>query len=170
MKNESIVLIGMAGVGKSTVGLSLAKALGFTFIDVDKYIWEKDGKTIQEIIDGEGDEALLQLEKRRMQEINLSRKVLAPGGSIIYHPDLMEYLKQNSVLIYLEDSLKNIEAKLTGEWDRGIVGLKNKSLRKIYNERELLYAKYADITINCQGKPRSQIVKEILDHYSSSGK
>ena len=170
MKNESIVLIGMAGVGKSTVGLSLAKALGFTFIDVDKYIWEKDGKTIQEIIDGEGDEALLQLEKQRMQEINLPRKVLAPGGSIIYHPDLMEYLKQNSVLIYLQDSLKNIEAKLTGEWDRGIVGLKNKSLRKIYNEREPLYAKYADITINCQGKPRSQIVKEILDHYSSSGK
>jgi shikimate kinase len=160
----------MAGVGKSTVGLSLAQALGFTFIDVDKYIWEKDGRTIQEIIDIEGDEALLQLEKRRMYEINLLRKVLAPGGSIVYHPDLMEYLKQNSVLIYLKDSLKNIEAKLTGEWDRGIVGLKNKSLRKIHDEREPLYSKYADITINCQGKPRSQIVKEILDHYSSSEK
>ena len=170
MKNESIVLIGMAGVGKSTVGLSLAKALGFTFIDVDKYIWEKDGKTIQEIIDDEGDEALLQLEKRRMYEISLPHKVLAPGGSIIYHPDLMEYLKQNSVLVYLKDSLENIEAKLTGEWDRGIVGLKNKSLRQIYDEREPLYSEYADITVNCHGKSQDQLAEEILDHYSSLGK
>ncbi len=170
MKNQSIVLIGMAGVGKSTAGLSLAKTLGFTFIDVDKYIWEKDGKTIQEIIDDEGDEALLRLEKRRMYEISLPRKVLAPGGSIIYHPDLMEYLKQNSVLVYLKDSLENIEAKLTGEWDRGIVGLKNKSLRQIYDEREPLYSEYADITVNCHGKSQDQLAEEILDHYSSLGK
>jgi len=170
MNGESIVLIGMAGVGKSTVGLSLAKTLGFTFIDVDKYIWEKDGKTIQEVIDDEGDEALLRLEKRRMYEISLPRKVLAPGGSIIYHPDLMEYLKQNSVLVYLEDSLENIEAKLTGEWDRGIVGLKNKSLRQIYDEREPLYSEYADITVNCHGKSQDQLAEEILDHYSSLGK
>jgi len=170
MKNQSIVLIGMAGVGKSTVGLSLAKTLGFTFIDVDKYIWEKDGKTIQEVIDDEGDEALLRLEKRRMYEISLPRKVLAPGGSIIYHPDLMEYLKQNSVLVYLKDSLENIEAKLTGEWDRGIVGLKNKSLRQIYDEREPLYSEYADITVNCHGKSQDQLAEEILDHYSSLGK
>ena len=170
MKNQSIVLIGMAGVGKSTVGLSLAKTLGFTFIDVDKYIWEKDGKTIQEIIDSEGDEALLRLEKRRMYEISLPRKVLAPGGSIIYHPDLMEYLNQNSVLVYLKDSLENIEAKLTGEWDRGIVGLKNKSLRQIYDEREPLYSEHADITVNCHGKSQDQLAEEILDHYSSLGK
>ena len=70
MKKESIVLIGMAGVGKSTVGASLAKALGFNFTDLDEYILEKDGKTVQEIIDAEGEEALLELEKRRMYEID----------------------------------------------------------------------------------------------------
>ena len=169
MKSESIVLIGMAGVGKSTIGMSLAKALRFSFIDVDEYILEKDGKTIQGIIDEEGEEALLQLEKRRMYEIDLPRKVLAPGGSIIYHADLMEYLKQNSILVYLDDSFENIEEKLIGGLDRGIVGLNSKSLRQIYEEREPLYAKYADITINCQDKSQEQQVKEILRRYLALG-
>jgi len=170
MKTESIVLIGMAGVGKSTIGTSLAKSLGFGFIDVDAYIFSKDGKTIQQIIDDEGEEALLQLEKRRMYEIDLSRMVAAPGGSIIYHSDLMEYLRQNSILVYLDDSFENIEEKLTGGLDRGIVGLKSKSLRQIYEERKPLYSRYADITINCQDKSQDQIVSEILHYYSGLGK
>jgi shikimate kinase len=163
MKDESIVLIGMAGVGKSTIGMSLAKALGFNFIDVDAYIFEKEGKTIQEIIDNEGEETLLQLEKQRVYEIDLPRRVVAPGGSVIYHPDLMEYLKQNSTLVYLDDSFENIAEKLTGEMERGIVGLKDKSLRQVYQERKPLYSRYADITINCQGKSQAQVVSEILE-------
>jgi len=170
MKSESIVLIGMAGVGKSTIGMSLAKVLGFNFIDVDGYILEKEGKTVQEIIDDEDEEAFLQLEKRRMYEINLTRWVLAPGGSIIYHPDLMEYLRQNSTLVYLDDSFENIEEKLTGALDRGIVGLKRKSLRQIYDERRPLYSRYADITVNCQGKSHDQLVSEILQRYLNLGK
>ena len=170
MGSESIVLIGMAGVGKSTIGTSLAKALEFNFIDVDDYILAKEGKTIQQIIDDEGEEALLRLEKRRMYEIDVTRRVVAPGGSIIYHPDLMEYLRQNSTLVYLDDSFENIEEKLTGALARGIVGLKNKSLRQIYDERRPLYSRYADITINCQGKSQDQQVSEILQHYSGLSK
>lgn len=165
MKRDSIILIGMAGVGKSTIGISLAKALGFNFVDVDEYILEHDGKTIQEIIDEEGEEALLQLERRRMYQIDLRRRVIAPGGSIIYHADLMEYLKQNSTLVYLDDSFENIEEKLTGELNRGIVGLKSKSLRQIYEERRPLYSEYADITVNCQGKSQPQQVREIRRHF-----
>jgi shikimate kinase len=170
MKDESIVLIGMAGVGKSTIGMSLAKALGFNFIDVDAYILEKDGKTIQQIIDNKGEETFLQLEKRRIYEIDLPCRVVAPGGSVIYHPDLMEYLKQNSTLVYLDDSFENISEKLTGEMERGIVGLKSKSLREIYEERKPLYSKYADITINCQDKLQYQVVSEILQYYSDLSK
>ena len=167
MKSESIVLIGMAGVGKSTIGTSLSKSLGFNFIDLDDYILEKDGKTIQEVIDDGGEEALLQLEKRRMYEIDLTRKVVAPGGSIIYHPDLMEYLRQHSTLVYLDDSFENIEEKVTSVSARGIVGLKNKSLRQIYDERRPLYSRYADITLNCQGKSQNQLAREILHHFES---
>jgi len=165
MKSESIVLIGMAGVGKSTIGTSLSKSLGFNFIDLDDYILEKDGKTIQEVIDDGGEEALLQLEKRRMYEIDLTRKVVAPGGSIIYHSDLMEYLRQYSTLVYLDDSFENIEERLANVSARGIVGLRNKSLRQIYDERGPLYSRYADITVNCRGKSWDQIVKEILHRY-----
>ena len=166
MKSDGIVLIGMAGVGKSTIGMAVARALGFNFIDVDKYILQKEGKTVQEIIDDRGDEALLQIEKRRMYEIDLSRMVAAPGGSIIYHPDLMDYLKQNATLIYLEDSFANIARKLTGEMNRGIVGLKSKPLKEIYEERKPLYTKYADIIINCEGKSQNQSVSEVLQRYS----
>ena len=164
-KSDSIILIGMAGVGKSTLGESLAEALGFDFTDLDDYILEKDGRTIQEIIDNEGEEALLQLEQRRMYEIDLTRRVVAPGGSIIYHTDLMEYLKQRATLIYLDDSFENIGGKLTGVSARGIVGLKNKPLRRIYDERRPLYSKYADITLDCRNKSQDQLAREILHHY-----
>jgi shikimate kinase len=80
MKRDSIVLIGMAGVGKSTIGMAVARALRFEFLDVDQYILQTDGKRIQELIDDLGDEAFLELEKQRMCEIALPRMVLAPGG------------------------------------------------------------------------------------------
>jgi len=170
MKSESIVLIGMAGVGKSSIGLSLSRSLGFNFIDLDEYILEEGGRTLQEIIDEEGEEAFIQLEKRRMYETDLSHTVVAPGGSIIYHSDLMEYLKQHSTLVYLEDSFENIEERLTSVSARGIVGLKNKSLRQIYDERRLLYSRYTDITINCQAKSQDEVVREILQHFLASRK
>ena len=166
MKKDSIVLIGMAGVGKSTVGALVAKALKYQFTDVDEYIRRKDGKTVQQIIDEGGDEALLKLEKKRMLEIDLKRRVVAPGGSIIYHTDLMEYLKKNATLVYLEDCYDNIESRVrTDMFERGIVGLKRKSLKQIFDERQPLYRKYADIIIPCDGKSWEQIAEEILRLY-----
>jgi shikimate kinase len=169
MNRESIVLIGMAGVGKSTIGRSLAEALGYEFIDLDEYIMAKDGKSVQKIIDEEDESAFLQLEKQRMYEIDLTRRVVAPGGSIIYHPDLMQYLKQHSTLVYLDDSFENIERRLSDAPIRGIVGLKNKSLREIYEERCPLYSQYADITVNCRDKSTGEIVAEILHFYQKGG-
>ena len=167
MKNESIIIIGMAGVGKSTLGAALSKSLGFGFIDLDDYILKKDGKTVQEVIDNEGEAAFLKLEKRRMYEIDLTHKVVAPGGSIIYHPDLMEYLKQHTTIVYLEDSLENIEERLTNVSVRGIVGLKHKTIKQIYDERKPLYSRYADIIINCQEKSEDKLTIEILGYLSS---
>jgi len=86
MKKNSIVLIGMAGVGKSTVGALVARALKYEFIDLDEYIRRKDGKTVQQVIAEGGDEALLKLEKERMRELSFKRRVVAPGGSIIFTP------------------------------------------------------------------------------------
>ena len=165
MKTECIVLIGMAGVGKSTVGRLLANALGFDFIDLDERIIKKKGKPIREIIDEEGEEAFLNAEKREMHNIDVKRTVIAPGGSIVYHSDLMRDLKENTTLVFLDDAFENIDAKLVNASTRGIVGLKSKSLRQIYDERRPLYVKYADISLNCQGMFPNQIVREIMRRY-----
>lgn len=166
MKSENIVLIGMAGVGKSTVGRVLSKELGFAFTDLDEYILEKEGRTAQEIINTEGESTFLEAEARRMHEIDLRRRVVAPGGSIIYISGLMEYLKQNSTLVYLCNSFDDIETRLSDRASRGIVGLRNKSLREVYDERGSLYSKYADFTVNCKGKTADQIAREILNYFA----
>ncbi len=158
----------MAGVGKSTLGLSLAKELGVDFIDLDLYLCQKEGRTIQQIIDEAGELALLELEKKRMYEIDLVHKIVAPGGSIIYSPEIMRYLKRSSYLIFLKDTFENIEKKLVNPLNRGIVGLKTKSLREIYDERQPLYASYADITIDVTGKSKEEVVSEILKYLNKT--
>lgn len=166
MKTESIVLIGMAGAGKSTIGRLIARTLGFRFIDGDDYICEKEGKSLQDIIDAGGDDAFLNLEKKLIYEIDLnSHLVLAPGGSVIYHPDLMTYLKEHSVLVYLDDSFENIELRLTNVSRRGIIGLKTKSLRQIYDERKPLYNKWADIKLVCTARKPDDLAAEVLRQY-----
>jgi shikimate kinase len=165
MNKQGAVLIGMAGVGKSTIGASLAERLGFDFIDLDKYLAEKEGKTIQEIIDERGEEALIKIERQRMFEIDLNRCVVSPGGSIIYDPVIMDYLKQRSFLIYLEDAFENIEKRLGDARTRGIVGLKHKSLKEIYEERRPLYSRYADVEVVVGGKSRQEVVGEIIEKF-----
>jgi shikimate kinase len=161
MKKESIVLIGMAGAGKSTVGAALAGVLGFEFTDLDDYIRGKEGRSIQAIIDTRGEEYLLALEERYIYEIDLKRRVVAPGGSVIYSPTLMSYLKQQAVLVYLDESFENLEKRLKNASTRGIVGLKNKTLREIFDERKPLYSGYADISLTTAGKSQDQVVNEI---------
>jgi shikimate kinase len=170
MKGDSLILIGMAGVGKSTLGAALAPALGIGFLDLDDYIEDGQGQTIQQIIDTKGEDVLLQIEKEEMTKIDLDGKVIAPGGSIIYHPDLMEYLKENATLVYLDDAIETIEKRINDAASKGIVGLKDKSLKQIYEERRPLYAKYADVTVNCRGKTMAELVREIRDSYPESGK
>jgi shikimate kinase len=161
MKKEGVVLIGMAGAGKSTVGTGLAAALGYAFTDLDEYIKHNEGCGIQEIIDSRGDVELLRLEDLYMREIDLTGRVVAPGGSIIYIPDLMRYLRQHTNLVYLEDSFENLNMRLTNASTRGIVGWKSKTLCEIYDERRPLYLKYADITVTVTGKSPEQVTGEI---------
>ena len=163
MAKKGIVLIGMAGVGKSTIGSALAQALGFDFVDLDKFIRAEQGKTIQQIIDDEGEAALIELEKKRMYGIDLERRVISPGGSIIYDSEVMEYLKRSSILIFLDDTFKNIEKRLGNALTRGIVGLKTKTLKEIYDERRPLYSTYADFTVSIRGKSREEVVSKILE-------
>lgn len=168
MMKECIVLIGMAGVGKSTVGSAIAKSLNFKFTDLDNYIFEKDHLTIQEIIDSRGEEALMELEKQRMYEIILKKNVIAPGGSIIYQSDLMKYLKGQCTIVYLKDKFENVRNRLKNISTRGIIGMKNKSLRDIYEERLPLYEQYADIVEDGENKSVTEVVREVVDRLQTS--
>ncbi len=163
LTKQCIVLIGMAGAGKSTIGTRLAAVLDLRFIDLDIYIQEKEKSTIQEIIDNRGENTLLSLEEQYLFELDLNNCVIAPGGSVVYLPDLMAYLKSKALMIFLDVSFEELEKRLNDVSSRGIVGLKNKTLRRIFDERRPLYLNYADFTINVQRKSRNQVVDEIAD-------
>jgi shikimate kinase len=162
MASERIILIGMAGAGKSTVGLALSRELGYSFVDLDEYILKKEGRCTNDILEAQGERALMEVEKARMLEIGLERVVVAPGGSIVYHPGLMRRLRRNSTLVYLCDSFEDISGRLKDAETRGIIGLKGRSLREVYDERKPLYSRYADITVDCRGKTKGTIVAEIV--------
>lgn len=162
MKHDSIILIGMAGVGKSTIGRQLAAALGYDFIDLDIYIAEKFNRALQDIIDWEGEAAFSEKEKQCMYEIELKRIVAAPGGSIIYHSDLMAYLRCRSRLVYLEDSFATISDRVADQPRRGIVGLKEKTLKQVYDERIGRYSACADFEIDCRNRQPEQLTREIM--------
>lgn len=163
MKNNSIILIGMAGVGKSTSGKLLAEALGFEFVDVDLLLANQNKKTLQELLDALGDDGFLQMEKQVMDCLELARRVIAPGGSIIYNRDLMERLKQKAILVYLKDGLENIAKREKERGTGGIIGVKTKTFKEVFAEREPLYEKYADIVIEVFGKSPEQIAEEIKE-------
>lgn len=160
----NITLIGMPGVGKSYIGKELAKRLDYEFIDVDEVIEEKTKTKLQDIIDNLGDEEILKIEEGCVLELGgCDNHIISPGGSIVYSPEAMEFLKKTSVVVYLKDSLESIQKRLTNQETRGIVGLKEKGLKALFDERTALYEKYADITVQIREDfNANEVVNNIL--------
>lgn len=160
----NITLIGMAGVGKSTIGKVLAKRLGCTFIDVDSLIREKTGMPLQTLIDTRGDLALIRLEEETVLGLKLKGdSIISPGGSVVYSEKAMNFLKENSTIVYLDASFRNIIKRIRNPGQRGLVGFKDKSLRELFEERLVLYRKYADITVRVKSREKvSEVVDRIL--------
>ena len=147
-KYENITLIGMPGVGKSFFGKKLAKRLGYQFLDVDKIIEKRVSLGLQEVIDKYGEKELLKIEEEAVLNLgHINNHVISPGGSIVYSKKAMLFLKEISRVVFLYSSLDDIEKHLLDLNTRGIVGLKEKSLKALYKERNILYKKYADIII-----------------------
>lgn len=149
LNKKSITLIGMAGAGKSFIGRNLAKLLQFKFVDTDDLIEQTQKQGLQDILDKIGDKKFIELETQIIINLeNIQNKIISPGGSVIYSPQAMEFLKNNSVVIYLADSYSHILNRIKNLNSRGIVGLKGNSFEQLYLEREKLYNKFADITID----------------------
>lgn len=158
----NIVLIGMPGAGKSTLGVLLAKALGKAFVDTDIVIQQKEGKRLYEIIETHGLEKFLFVEEKHILELNVSNSIIATGGSVVYGKEAMIHLKSNGIIIYLKLSYEEIERRLKDITTRGIAMDKETSLRELYNQRILLYEKYADFIVDCNNKSIEKLVEEVV--------
>jgi shikimate kinase len=162
LKDDNIILIGMCGVGKSTVGVLLAKALSRYFLDTDVYIQAIENKGLQEIIDEKGLEEFCKIEESHVLCIDVKNAVIATGGSVIYSDRAMKHLAKNGVIIHLDLDYDLIEKRVTNIDSRGIVMAKGKTLKSLYNDRHPLYQKYADITINCGTLNHDEVVSAII--------
>ena len=146
MKN--IVLIGMPGTGKSVVGRALAQRLDYTFVDMDDLIVEATGKTLPEILREDGLEEFFKIEEKIGVELDRLDTVVSTGGSMVLYEDAMEHLKENGVIVWLETPLSQIMERMPADLvDRGIAAPAGMTIRQIYEQREPLYAKYADLIV-----------------------
>lgn len=151
MKDHNITLIGMPASGKSTVGVLLAKRLGYAFVDVDILIQSQEKRLLKEIIAEEGMEGFMEVENRVNASLDVDRSIIAPGGSVIYGKEAMEHLKEISTVVYLKLSYEEVEKRLGNLVDRGVVLKEGMTLRDLYEERVPYYEKYADITVDETG-------------------
>jgi len=159
----NITFIGMPGAGKSTIGEKIAKDFGYKFIDIDKIIEDDKKIGLQSILNQIGDKEFIKLEEQTVLNLSsVQNSIISPGGSVIYSPKAMNYLKSISTIIYLNISLEEIEKRVSSSKEsRGIVGLKDKTLIEVYNKRTPLYKQYADIQIDVTDKGLNTVIQEI---------
>lgn len=167
MDKRNITLVGMPASGKSTVGVLLAKRLGYEFVDSDLLIQKQEKRLLKEIIAQDGMEAFMQIENQVNSEIDTERAVIAPGGSVIYYPEAMEHLGNIGMVVYLKISYEDLEKRLGNLVDRGVVLKDGMTLQDLYNERVPLYEKYADVTVDETDKTLGNVVDELRAYIES---
>lgn len=145
---DNIILIGMPGVGKSTIGVILAKILGYKFVDADLVIQEQEGRLLKDIIATEGVEGFISIENRINTSINPHMTIIATGGSAVYGREAMEHYKEIGRIVYLKADFNTISGRIDNISGRGVVLKSGQTLQDIYNERCPLYEKYADIIVD----------------------
>ncbi|MFU0827779.1 MAG: Shikimate kinase [Lachnoclostridium sp.] len=159
MKN--IVLIGMPGAGKSTIGIILAKVLGYQFLDSDLLIQEREKCLLKDIIKRKGLDGFIAVENQVNREIKAEKTVIATGGSVIYGAEAMEHLRSIGIVVYIQLSYETIRERLGNIRQRGVVLREGQTLLSLYNERCPLYEKYAHIIVNGEGLGIEELMEKI---------
>lgn len=166
-QKTNIVLIGMPGVGKSTIGVILAKMLGYKFLDADLLIQEQEGKLLREIIEEKGTDGFIQVENRVNASIEAKRAIIATGGSVVYGKEAMEHLKEIGTVVYLKVSYAVLEKRLADIKGRGVVLKEGQTLKTLYEERSKLYEQYADMEVSEEGLNVEQTVEKLVELYNN---
>lgn len=160
----NIILIGMPGCGKSTVGVILAKTLGIGFVDTDLLIQQREKRLLQDIINTDGIENFLDCEAAAVKTLDCDNCVIATGGSVVFRSDAMEHLQKNGKIFYLNVPLNEIKKRLNNISTRGIAAKKGESVEDIFSERSPLYEKYADVILTLDNSSAEQTVEKICKH------
>ncbi len=170
-RRENIVLIGMPGSGKSTVGVVLAKKLGRRFVDTDLVIQSRTGKLLHQLISELGPEGFWELENGINASVRARGSVISPGGSAVYGHEAMEHFAAGGRIVYLRLPLEAVAARLGNLEQRGVTLRPGQDLAGLYAERTPLYEKYAHYTVDCQGRDIQAVVEEIvrLLHINTGG-
>lgn len=161
-KKTNLVLIGMAGAGKSTVGPLLARSLAYGFVDVDELIQADQQQSLQELVDLHGAAWFRRLEEKILLGLDLRRHVIATGGSAVYGEAGMNHLKENGLVVFLDVPFAVLEARVGDGAARGLVREPGQGFVQLFIERRPLYQRYADITIDCAGKNLARICEVII--------
>ena len=163
---DNIVLIGMPSCGKSTVGVVLAKALGYRFVDSDLVIQERTGKLLSEIIDEKGLETFNEIENEINASLDYHKAVIATGGSVIYGKEAMEHLQSIGQVVYIELPFETLCERIGDLTARGVSIKEGQTFRELYEERRPLYEKYADITIHGENLSIREMVHGLKEKLS----
>jgi shikimate kinase len=161
--NSNIVLIGMPGAGKSTAGIILAKMTSRDFIDTDILIQLTTGRSLQEIIDTQGPMALRKIEEDVILTLTGRHHVIATGGSAVYSARAMDHLRQDGTVVFLDVDLPTVISRIHNIHSRGIAKQPKQTLEELFEERLVLYRKYADITIECAGLSQEEVCTQIIE-------
>lgn len=168
---DNIALIGMPGSGKSTVGVLLAKALGYQFLDVDLLIQAQEGALLQEILDSRGTQAFLEAEERAVLSLDCRHTVIAPGGSAVCRERAALHLKGLGPMIYLRVPLEELTRRIRNLSQRGIAMEPGQTLADVLAYRDPLYRKYADLIVDCPpGQELAQTAQTVRERLSEFGK
>ena len=165
---SNLTLIGMPGAGKSTIGIILAKNLGLGFLDTDVLIQINQQKTLQQIINESDYLNLRAIEEKEILKINIANYILATGGSVPYSQKAMMHLKELSTIIFLEASFEVIKQRIKNFETRGIAKDTDQTFEDLFNERQILYKRYADITIDCNELDQEELADQISEYIQSN--
>ena len=158
----NLTLIGMPGAGKSTTGIILAKNLGLGFFDTDILIQINQQKRLQDILDSKGYIDLRKIEEQEILKINIENNVISTGGSAVYSQQAMTHLQSISKIIFLKAGFEVLEKRINNFATRGIAKAENQTFKELFKERQILYKKYADITINCNVLTQDLAAEKII--------
>lgn len=156
-------LIGMPGCGKSCMGRAISRKLGMRNIDADRVIEQRKGKKLHKLIEEFGMDGFKKIEKEVLLTIEEDNIILSTGGSAVYYPEVMEHYRKIGKIIYLYCSYEVIEERLGDFSKRGVVLGSGQTLRDLYEERTVLYKKYADIIVDCSGDAYPKYQARVID-------